>query len=82
MTHRGPFQPLPFCDSVIQEGRFSLYFRKKFFIVKDVKHWNVFAQRGDRCPIPGKIQGQIGWCSEQPDLVEGGPALCNGVWTR
>jgi len=27
-------------------------------------------QRGCRCPIPGNIQGQVGWGFEQPDLVE------------
>ena len=32
------------------------------------------AQRGGRCPIPGSIQGQVGWGSEQPDLVEDVPA--------
>ena len=37
------------------------------------------AQRGGRCPIPGKIQGQVGWGSEQPDLVEDVPAHCRGV---
>jgi len=37
-------------------------------------------QRGGRCPIPGNIQGQVGWGSEQPDLVEDMPVLCRGVW--
>ncbi|KAJ7411391.1 hypothetical protein WISP_102642 [Willisornis vidua] len=26
------------------------------------------------CPIPGSVQGQVGWGSEQPGLVEGVPA--------
>lgn len=29
----------------------------------------------DRVPIPGNIQGQAGWASEQPDLEEGVCAL-------
>ena len=29
--------------------------------------------------IPGIIQGQVGWDSEQPDLVEDVPAHCRGV---
>jgi len=33
-----------------------------------------FAQRGGRCLIPGNIQGQVGWGSDQPDLVEDVPA--------
>jgi len=30
MTHRGPFQPLPFCDSVIPN----------FFTLRVTEHWN------------------------------------------
>jgi len=37
------------------------------------------AQRGDGCPIPGNIQGQVGQGSEQPGLVEDVPAYCSGV---
>jgi len=37
------------------------------------------AQRGGRCPIPGNIQGQVGWGSEKPDLIEDVPARCRGV---
>jgi len=37
------------------------------------------AQRGGRCPIPGNIQGQVGWGSEQPDLAEDVPAHGRGV---
>jgi len=37
------------------------------------------AQRGGRCPIPGNIQGQVGWGSEQPDLLEDVPTYCRGV---
>jgi len=37
------------------------------------------AQRGGRCLIPGNIQNQAGWCSEQPGLFEDVPAHCRGV---
>jgi len=37
------------------------------------------AQRGSGGPIPGNIQGQVGWCSEQPGLVEDVTAHCRGV---
>jgi len=40
------------------------------------------AQKGGRWPIPGNIQGQVGWCLEQSDLVEEVPAHCRGGWTR
>ena len=34
------------------------------------------AQRGGRCPLPGNIQNQVGWGSEQPDPVEDVPDHC------
>ena len=37
------------------------------------------AQRDGRYPIPGNIQGQFGWSSEQPDLAEDVPAHYRGV---
>lgn len=38
------------------------------------------AQRGDECPIPRNSQGQAGWSSEQPVLVEDVPGRCRGDW--
>jgi len=29
--------------------------------------------------IPGNFQGQVGWGSEQPDLIENGPTHCKAV---
>jgi len=41
------------------------------------------AQRGCGCPIPGGVQGQVGWGPGQPGLVlsvaVGGPACGWGV---
>ena len=37
------------------------------------------AQRGSGGPIPGNIQGQVGWGYEQPGLVADVPAHCRGV---
>jgi len=34
------------------------------------------AQRGGRCPIPGKSEGQVGQGSKQPDLVKDVPSHC------
>lgn len=28
------------------------------------------ARRGDGCPIPGNTESQVGWSSEQPDLLK------------
>ena len=37
------------------------------------------ARKGGRCLIPGNIQGQAEWVSEQPVLVVDVPACCRGV---
>ena len=41
------------------------------------------AQRGCGCPVPGGVQGQVGWGPRQPGLVlnveVGDPACCRGV---
>jgi len=63
----------------LKEGRFRLAIRKKFITMRVVKPLAQVAQRGGRCPIPGNIQGQVGWGSEQPGLVEDVPAHGRGV---
>ena len=40
------------------------------------------AQRGSGCPLPGSVQGQVGWGFDQPAVVEGVPAPGRGVGTR
>jgi len=40
------------------------------------------AQRSCGCPLPGSVQGQVGWGFERPGLVEGAPAHGGGVGTR
>jgi len=37
------------------------------------------AQRSCGCPLPGRVQGQLGWSSEHPGLVEDVPADGRGV---
>ena len=43
----------------------------------------VVAQRGCGCPVPGGVQGQVGWGPGQPGLVlngdVGGPASGGGL---
>jgi len=43
-----------------------------------VRHWDRLP-KGGRCSVPGNVQGQGGWGSEQPDQVEDVPAHCRGV---
>jgi len=62
-----------------REGRFTLDKRENFFYAEGGETLAQVAQRGGRCPIPGHIQGQVGWGSEQPDLVEDVPAHGRGV---
>jgi len=40
------------------------------------------AQRSCGCPLPGSVQGQVGWGFELPGLAEGIPAHGRGVGTR
>jgi len=40
------------------------------------------AQRSCGCSLPGSAQGQVGWSSEQPGLVEVVPAHGRGGGTR
>jgi len=40
------------------------------------------AQRSCGCPLPGSVQGQVGWSFEQPGLVEDVPAHSRAVGTR
>jgi len=63
----------------VQEGRFRLDIRKKFFYDEGSEALDHVARRGGRCPILGNIQGQVGRGSEQPGLVEDGHAHGRGV---
>jgi len=40
------------------------------------------AQRSCGCPLPGSVQGQVGWGFRHPGLVEGVPAHGSGAGMR
>jgi len=42
-------------------------------------HLDKSAQICCECPLPGGIQGQAGWCFEQPGLEGGVPAYSRGL---
>jgi len=47
-----------------------------------VKHWHRLPREDVDAPLPGSLQGQGGWSSEQSGLVEYVPAHGKGVGTR
>jgi len=48
----------------LKEWRFRLDTRNQFFYCKGGETLKQVAQKGGGCPIPGDIQGQVGWGSE------------------
>lgn len=45
------------------EGRVRFDTRKKLLTVRVVRHWHML--------LPGSVQGQVRWKSEQPRVVKG-----------
>lgn len=58
-----------------KQGQFRLATGKKLFTKVVVKHL-VCPERLWRGPIPGNFNGQVGWKSKLPDLVEDVSANC------
>jgi len=64
----------------LKEGRFRLDIQNKFF--EGGETLAQVAQTSCGCPLSGSVQGQVGWDSEQPGLVEDVPAHGRGVGMR
>ena len=66
----------------LREGRFRLDIRE-VLSQESSKVLKQAAQRGCGCPIPGGVQGQVGWGPGKPGLVSdtevGGPAFGRGL---
>jgi len=65
----------------LKEGKFRLDIRKKLHYEGGEALAQV-AQRSCGCPLPGSVQGQVGWGFEQPGVVEDVPAHGRGFGTR
>ena len=50
--------------------------------MKVVRHRSRLPREAVSAPLPGSVQGQVGWSSEQPGLVEVVLAHGRGVGTR
>jgi len=66
----------------LEESRFRLNNRKKFFYCEGHKTLEQVAQRGCECLLPGSIQDQAGWVFEPPGLEGGVPAYSRCIGTR
>lgn len=64
-------------DSILERN--SLLSLERNFKKKGGEALEKFAQQSCGYPTPGKVQGQAGWGSEQPGLVEGVSANGGGL---
>jgi len=46
-------------------------YKKEILYYESGEGLDQVAQRSCGCPLPGSVQGQVGWGFEQPGLVEG-----------
>jgi len=46
-----------------------------------VRHWHRLPREAVDAPVPGSVQGQVGWGFEQPGPVEDVPGHGRGVGT-
>ena len=63
----------------LNEGRFRLGIRKKFFTVRVVKRWHGLPREVLDAPSLETFKARLDGTLEQPDLVVDVPACCRGV---
>ncbi|GAB0188666.1 hypothetical protein GRJ2_001331900 [Grus japonensis] len=66
----------------LKEGRFRLDIKEEILYCEGGEALEQVAQRSCGCPMPGNVQGQVGWGFGQRGLVEGVPAHGRGFGTR
>ena len=65
----------------INGERFRLDVRGKFFHSDGGEVLEQVTQKGCGCPVPGSVQGQVGWVHKKSDLGID-PAVCNPACSR
>jgi len=68
-----------FYECIALSGKIDIRYKEEIFYNGGGETLAQVAQRGSGGPVPGNVQGQVGWGSEQPGLVEDVPACCRGV---
>jgi len=66
----------------LKESRFNFNIRKKNFYPEGAEALEQIAQRNCGCPLPGSVQGQVGWGFEEPGCLDGVPAHGRTFGTR
>jgi len=68
---------------LVEEGKIYVGYQEEFLYYESSEVLEQVALRSCGCPVPGGVQGQVGWGPGQPGLVlnveVGGPACGGGV---